>query len=113
MHSRNISRQGWKQKTSSYWRQLFGRTGSKRTLVRAQETVPVDERRRAFLKYALFGSVVFVAGKYTNAIVNFFQGDTIISEQAFQNFKLTETGHQLRVTDNMGEELLIIDKETL
>lgn len=70
-----------------------------------------DARRRAFLKYALFGGTLFLAGKYANPIINTLRGDKILSEQTFQNFKLTETGKELRVTDDDGNEILTIDKE--
>ena len=52
-----------------------------------------------------------MAGKYMNPLINLLRGDTVISEQTFQNFKVTETGRQLRVTDDEGDELLVIDKE--
>ncbi len=70
-----------------------------------------DPRRRTFLKYALFGSGVFLLGKYLNPIINLIQGDVVLSEKTFQNFKVTETGKQLKVMDDEGDELLIIDKE--
>lgn len=76
-----------------------------------EDILVIDDRRRAFLKYALFGGVVFMAGKYMNPLINLLRGDTVISEQTFQNFKVTETGRQLRVTDDEGDELLVIDKE--
>lgn len=70
-----------------------------------------DARRRAFLKYAVFGGAIFLLGKYLTPILNMFRGDTVLSEKTFQNFKITETGRQLRVTDDEGGELLVIDKE--
>ncbi len=72
----------------------------------------IDASRRTFLKYALFGSAVFVAGKYVNPIVNLIRGDTVLSEKTFENFKVTETGRRLLVTDDDGSEVLIIDKES-
>ncbi len=79
--------------------------------VSMDDILVIDDRRRAFLKYALFGGAVFMAGKYMNPLVNLLRGDTVLSEQTFQNFKVTETGRQLRVTDDEGDELLVIDKE--
>lgn len=70
-----------------------------------------DAKRRAFLKYAAFGGTLFLAGKYLNPIVNTLRGDTVIDEKVFRNFTLTETGKQLRVTDDEGSEILTIDKE--
>jgi hypothetical protein len=84
--------------------------------VRAAHTVglhvdELDAKRRAFLKYAAFGGTLFLAGKYLNPIINTLRGDTVIDEKVFRNFTLTETGKQLRVTDDEGGEILTIDKE--
>ncbi len=76
---------------------------------KAEKTI--DEQRRTFLKYALFGGVVFLAGKYMNPLINLLQGDAVLSEKTFQNFKITETGKQLQVTDDDGNDVLIIDKD--
>ncbi len=73
--------------------------------------LPLNARRRAFLKYAVFGGAVFLLGKYLNPLMNMFRGETVLSEKTFENFKITETGKQLRVTDDEGGELLVIDKE--
>ena len=75
-------------------------------------TVILDEKRRTFLKYALFGGAVFLAGKYTTPVANMLRGDRVLSEKTFQNFKVTETGTELKVMDDDGAELLIIDKES-
>lgn len=72
----------------------------------------LDTRRRAFLKYAFFGGAVFVAGKYVNPLINAIRGDTVLSERTFENFKITETGRKLLVTDDDGGEILTIDKES-
>jgi hypothetical protein len=76
------------------------------------KTEDVDSRRRAFLKYAAFGGAVFVAGKYVNPLINAIRGDTVLSERTFENFKITETGRKLLVTDDDGGEILTIDKES-
>lgn len=76
------------------------------------EIIEIDASRRAFLKYVFFGGAVLVAGKYINPIVNLIRGDTILSEKTFENFKITETGRQLLVTDDEGGEILTIDKES-
>ncbi len=76
------------------------------------KTEDVDSRRRAFLKYAVFGGAVFVAGKYVSPLVNLIRGDTVLSEKTFENFKITETGRRLLVTDDDGSEILTIDKES-
>lgn len=73
--------------------------------------VTFDMKRRAFVRYTLFGGAVFLVGKYLSPAIDMFRGDTVIDEKVFNNFKITETGKQLRVTDDSGEELLTIDKE--
>lgn len=75
------------------------------------EVAGIDDRRRAFLKYAALGGAVFFAGKYVTPLVNLLRGDTVLSEKTFQNFTVTETGKELRVTDDEGGELLVIEKE--
>ena len=80
-----------------------------------QSIVPTalfDGRRRTFVRYALFGGAVFLVGKYLAPAINMLRGDTILNEKSFDNFRLTETGKQLRVTDDSGNEILIIDKES-
>lgn len=93
------------------WCRMLAKRVTGKSGVSMDDILVIDDRRRAFLKYALFGGAVFMAGKYMNPLVNLLRGDTVISEQTFQNFKVTETGRQLRVTDDEGDELLVIDKE--
>lgn len=93
------------------WCRMLAKRVTGKSSVSMDDILVIDDRRRAFLKYALFGGAVFMAGKYMNPLVNLLRGDTVISEQTFQNFKVTETGRQLRVTDDEGDELLVIDKE--
>jgi len=76
------------------------------------EMIEIDASRRTFLKYAFFGGAVLVAGKYINPLVNLIRGDTVLSERTFENFKITETGRKLLVTDDDGSEILTIDKES-
>lgn len=73
--------------------------------------VIIDEKRRAFLKYAVFGGVVFLIGKYIDPLINLLRGDTVVGEKSFEHFKYVETGREIRVTDDEGAELLTIDKE--
>ena len=87
---------------------------AKKKSIRGEEVdmIEIDASRRAFLKYAFFGGSVLVVGKYINPAINLIRGDTILSEKTFENFKITETGRQLRVTDDDGGEILTIDKES-
>ncbi len=71
----------------------------------------LDIRRRNFIKLTVFGGAIFLVGRYFGPFVNMLRGDTVINETLFSNFKVTETGKELRVTDDEGEEFLIIEKE--
>lgn len=76
-----------------------------------RENDAIDMRRRNFIKLTVFGGIIFLVGRYFGPLVNMFRGDTVINEMIFSNFKITETGKQLRVTDDEGSEILTIDKE--
>ncbi len=103
---------------------LFGGARSRRALFQnirkrrvlgvrlSQKDAPLDAKRRAFLKYAVFGGVVFLAGKYFGPLMNTMRGDTVLSEKTFDNFKMVETGKQLQISDDDGNEILTIDKES-
>lgn len=103
---------------------LFGSVRSRRALFRSiqkrlrgttqsgQGDLPLDVKRRAFLKYAVFGGAVFLAGKYFGPLMNTMRGDTVLSEKTFDNFKMVETGKQLQISDDDGNEILTIDKES-
>jgi hypothetical protein len=84
------------------WRKIIRHT---------QPPIVINESRRAFLKYAVFGGVVFLIGKYIDPFINMLRGDTVLGERNFQHFKMTETGRRIQVTDDDGDELLTIDKE--
>lgn len=104
-------------------KRLLGGTRSRRMLFRSiqksvvkvvernKEDIATDFHRRAFLKYAVFGSIVFLVGKYAGPFANLLRGETVLSEKTFENFNITETGRKLLVTDDDGEEILTIDKE--
>lgn len=106
-----------------YGRRFLGNTRSRkralRGFVQSIKTLPkkkhrmvsVDVGRRTFLKYAVFGGVVFLAGKYFGPFMNMMHGDTVLNEKTFNNFKITETGKQIQVIDDDGDEILVIDKE--
>lgn len=103
----------WRKQALSSVRAVFSRFTTKRRPGRSHAVSPLlDDRRRAFLKYAAFGGALFVAGKYIDPLVNTLRGDTVLSEKTFDNFKVTETGKQLLVTDDDGAEVLTIDKES-
>lgn len=83
----------------------------RKTVAPTRSPIIVDEKRRAFLKYAVFGGVVFLIGKYIDPFINMLRGDTVLGEKSFEHFKYTETGREIRVSDDEGAELLTIDKE--
>lgn len=109
--------------TGDFVERLFGGARSRRALFqsvpkgrvsgmrRPQSDRPLDTKRRAFLKYAVFGGVVFLTGKYFGPLLDTLRGDTVLSEKTFDNFKMVETGRQLQITDDDGNEILTIDKE--
>ena len=70
----------------------------------------MDERRRTFLKLLVFGGIVAVFGKALTGIFSLFEngGKTVTN---FRNFRLIESGKQLGVYGNDGQEILVIDKE--
>lgn len=101
---------------------LFGGVRSRRVLFQnvrkrnvrvrsSQNNGLIDVKRRAFLKYAVFGGVVFFVGKYFGPLMNTLRGDTVLSEKTFDNFKMVETGKQLQISDDDGNEILTIEKE--
>ncbi|MDO8493158.1 MAG: twin-arginine translocation signal domain-containing protein [bacterium] len=69
------------------------------------ELLNIDRRR--FLKILAMGGGVLAIGK----IYNFFTQNRIISETDFKNFKMVETGKELKFSDEEGAEILIIDKD--
>lgn len=106
---------GWRKRSGDFVRLLRTRFISVRPARKGHSISSeplLDARRRAFLKYAAFGSALFVAGKYVDPLMNTLRGDTVLSEKTFENFKVTETGKQLLVTDDDGGEILTIDKES-
>lgn len=104
----------WRKRAESSLRAFLARFSVRRrpSRVHPGSKELLDARRRAFLKYAAFGGALFVAGKYIDPLVNTLRGDKVLSEKTFDNFKVTETGKQLLVTDDDGAEVLTIDKET-
>lgn len=77
----------------------------------SQEIV-TNPRRRLLIKLAVFGGLAFVAGKFFEPLKNMIEGDRIIDEKVFNNFKVTETGRQLKIADTNGDDIVIFDKDT-
>ena len=69
--------------------------------------------RRNLLKLFLVGGGGFLLGKFVDPLMHFIQGDKLVSSKDFENFKFEETATELRVLDKGGEEILIVDKDSL
>ena len=67
--------------------------------------------RRNFLKLAAFGGVAFVAGKFFSPFLNIVKKDKVVKETLFNNYKITETESQFKLTDKQGDEIIIVDKD--
>jgi len=68
-------------------------------------------KRRTFLKYALLGGGVFVAGKVLGPSITFF-GDSFDFGKVvnFENFRVVEKNGILSFFDRFGNEILVLDK---
>ena len=67
--------------------------------------------RRNFLKLAAFGGVAFVAGKFFSPLLNIVKKDKVVKETLFNDYKITETNKQFKLTDKQGDEIIIVDKD--
>ncbi len=76
------------------------------------EAQPANQYRRNFLKFLLIGGGAFLVGKFTSPFINFLNGDKVLSERTFENFKMVETGREMKFFDKDGAEILIIDKDS-
>ena len=67
-----------------------------------------SEERRNFLKLLALGGGLLATGKLFETLTR----DKVLDEQDFKNFHITETEHQLSVSEKSGgKEILVIDKE--
>jgi hypothetical protein len=69
--------------------------------------------RRNFLKLLGVGAGGFVLGRLADPLIELVRGEKIISEKDFKNFKFEETNKELRILDQSGEEIIIVDKDTV
>lgn len=77
-----------------------------------QESMPVEPKRRALLKYVLFGSGFFMLGKIFGPSISLFSSSGEFSSTTdFENFRVVESGKELQFFDKMGNEILTLDKE--
>ena len=73
----------------------------------SQTEIP-NGNRRAILKYAFFGSGLFILGKIFGPSLNLFGDDSKITD--FKNFRVVESKLGLQFFDKMGNEILALDK---
>lgn len=75
----------------------------------------IDNKRRNFLKWLLFGVgafVAFVLGKVFGPSVSFSpKPQKIGDETIFKNFRMVETDKEIRMYNRTGDEIFIIEKE--
>ncbi|OGN29487.1 MAG: hypothetical protein A3A33_03590 [Candidatus Yanofskybacteria bacterium RIFCSPLOWO2_01_FULL_49_25] len=77
-----------------------------------KEKQPINSYRRNLLKLLLVGGGAFLVGKFASPFINFWNGDKVIDEKIFQNFKFVETGNALKVFDKEGSEIFVFEKDT-
>ena len=76
------------------------------------ESQPVNSYRRNLLKFLLIGGGAFLVGKFANPFINFINGDKVIDEKIFENFKVVETGRTLKIMEKDGTEVFIVEKDS-
>lgn len=76
------------------------------------ETQQVNSYRRNLLKFLLIGGGAFLVGKFANPFINFINGDKVLDEKIFDNFKVVETGRTLKILDKEGTEIFIVEKDS-
>ncbi|MBI2108906.1 MAG: hypothetical protein HYT93_01840 [Parcubacteria group bacterium] len=72
----------------------------------------IDEKRRNFLKWSLIGGGGFLLGKIFGPYLTFSRSEPF-NEAFLKDFRVVETGRELKLFNKKGEEVLVIDKETL
>lgn len=82
----------------------------------------LNTKRRNLLKLAVFGGGAFVLGKVLGPSISMLPreislGDGDIDDEGkeketfFDNFRIKENGEELGIYDNLGNEILIIEKD--
>lgn len=81
---------------------------------RKQQHEVKNNNRRTILAVGLTGAVAFIAGKIFGGGVETLLGQSGGQNRSteFQNFKLTETGKEITLSEKGGEPIFIIDKES-
>lgn len=71
----------------------------------------VDTRRRTFLTVGLTAVAAYAASRIIDT-TRLFGGEKIVQQASFENFDLTETNNEIRVSTRGGEPIFIVDKES-
>lgn len=74
----------------------------------------MNQNRRNLLKIILFGGILGIFSKlFGKETLDFFAGrkEDTVDKKNFANFQIEESGDELKVFSNAGEELFIIDNE--
>ena len=67
--------------------------------------------RRQLLKLMLLGGGAFLAGKILGPSINLFSSEQDFGKITnFKNFRIVETGKELKFYDRRGNEILTVDK---
>lgn len=74
--------------------------------------MPQNPKRRAVLKYSLFGGGAFLAGKVLGPSINLFGGADFDGKMVdFKNFRVVESSKGLAFYDKWGNEILMLEKD--
>ena len=70
----------------------------------------INENRRTFLAFGATGVAAFVLGKMFGG--EGWGDNTVMGRAEFDEFILTETRSEMRLTDKKGEPIVVIDKDS-
>jgi len=71
----------------------------------------LNTRRRTLLKFGAVGAATFVLGKVFGPSLNLFGGSWGGQVHDFKNFRVVENDKELAFYDQLGNEILILEKE--
>lgn len=82
----------------------------------ASQKKEVDTKRRNLIKIGLFGVGAFALGKVLGPSLDFFSKDMTVEKDGekttfFNNFRVKENGAELGIYDDLGNEILVIEKD--
>ncbi len=77
-----------------------------------KEPQQINSYRRNLLKLLAVGGGAFIVGKFADPLINSWNGDKVIDEKIFQNFRIIETGRAMKILDKDGAEVMIIEKDS-